>query len=259
MAEQPAPGQVSVATFNVRGTPLLGTGRAGRHAAIGQALEESGTDIVCFQEAHTRYHLRTLASAMPSFRHAAFRPGPAGPAGGLLILSRVPAETTGYQRLPAAGLAGLPLRTRLLARRAGALVVRAAGMHIINVHPAANRDGDWSPSSRYRALQEAQLTALAALVTGTAGPVAVCGDFNVARDSDLFTGFLADSGLADAFNGTCPPTFRREYLQPGSQPHCIDFILTGGPVKAEDAAVMLDGEPAASDHLGLRAGLYLGG
>ena len=61
-----------------------------------------------------------------------------------------------------------------------------------------------------------------------------------------------------------PPTFRAEYLPAGEMPHCIDFILTAGGVKAESAAVVFAGEETlpggpgyVSDHVGLRASLFL--
>lgn len=92
----------------------------------------------------------------------------------------------------------------------------------------------------------------------------VCGDFNVDRDSSLFGGFVAGAGLADAFEGNCPATFRAEYLPAGERPHCIDFLLTAGGVKAEAATLVFAGkEPLpggpgyVSDHVGLRASLLL--
>ena len=94
-----------------------------------------------------------------------------------------------------------------------------------------------------------------------AGPRAViCGDFNVARESSLFGEFMAATGLADAFAGGCPATFRAEYLPAGATAHCIDFILTGDEVAAESAAlVFAEKEPLGyvSDHIGLRARLSL--
>ena len=88
----------------------------------------------------------------------------------------------------------------------------------------------------------------------------VCGDFNVARESPLFGEFTAATGLADGFDGACPPTFRPEYLPAGATPHCIDFILTAGEVKVESAAlVFAEKEPLdyVSDHIGLSARLSL--
>jgi endonuclease/exonuclease/phosphatase family metal-dependent hydrolase len=92
----------------------------------------------------------------------------------------------------------------------------------------------------------------------------VCGDFNVDRDSSLFAEFMEDTGLADAFGGSCPATFRAEYLPAGETPHCIDFILTSAGVKAEGAGMLLADEVAlpggqgyASDHIGLYANLLV--
>ena len=75
-----------------------------------------------------------------------------------------------------------------------------------------------------------------------------------------FGEFTAATGLADAFGGACPPTFRAEYLPAGPTPHCIDFILTAGEVTVEGAAlVFAEKEPLGyvSDHIGLRARLSL--
>jgi endonuclease/exonuclease/phosphatase family metal-dependent hydrolase len=90
--------------------------------------------------------------------------------------------------------------------------------------------------------------------------IVVCGDFNVSRESSLFGEFTAGTGLADAFGGACPATFRAEYLPADATPHCIDFILTAGEVKAESAElVFAEKEPLGyvSDHIGLRVRLSL--
>jgi len=68
--------------------------------------------------------------------------------------------------------------------------------------------------------------------------------------------FKAATGLADAFEGACPPTFRAEYLPAAATPHCVDFILTAADVTVESAAlVFAEKEPLdyVSDHIGLRA------
>jgi hypothetical protein len=89
------------------------------------------------------------------------------------------------------------------ARLKGALVTRLArpGLCVINTHPVANHDGDWSPANRYYPLHHAQLAVLARVVTEAGPRAVVCGDFNVARESPLFGEFMAATGLADAFGG----------------------------------------------------------
>ena len=156
---------------------------------------------------------------------------------------------------------------RLRAALKGALVSRLVrpDLCVINTHPVANRDGDWSRAGRFYPPHRAQLSGLAAAVHGACdAPAVVCGDFNIDRGSSLFSGFVTETGLADAFEDSCAPTFRAEYLPVGERPHCIDFILTAGGVKAESAAVvfvgeeMLPGGPGyVSDHVELRASLFL--
>jgi endonuclease/exonuclease/phosphatase family metal-dependent hydrolase len=144
----------------------------------------------------------------------------------------------------------------------GALVTRLdrPGLWVINTHPTANYDGDWSEANRYYPLHRAQLAVLAELVSDAGPRAVVCGDFNIARESSVFGDFMAATGLADTFGGACPPTFRAEYLPAGATAHCIDFILTAGKVTAADAALVFAGkEPLGylSDHIGLRARLSL--
>jgi sphingomyelin phosphodiesterase 2 len=260
-------GQLTVATLNTRGVPMSGSRLARRYAMAGAGFDGGDADVVCFQEVFTYWHLRLLTRGMRSFRQVSYWRAPAGPAGGLVTFSRLPVSGTAYRRF------GLPTRVRGLPWRAigtaavkGALVTRLErpGLCVINTHPAANKDGDWSEGNRYYPLHRAQLAALAGVVSGAAPPAVVCGDFNIDRDSSLFGQFVAKTGLADAFAGECPPTFRAEYLPPGGTPRCIDFILTGDGVTAETATLVFAGkEPLApapgyvSDHIGLCARLSL--
>ncbi|MBV9448060.1 MAG: endonuclease/exonuclease/phosphatase family protein [Streptosporangiaceae bacterium] len=257
--------QLTVVSFNTRGIPVTGSRLAMRYAAIGAELEAGDADVVCFQEIFTYWHLRLLARRMRSFRHVSYLPSVAAPAGGLVTFSRLPVSAPVYRGfgIPprAPGISGL---TRLQAWMKGALVVRlrGPGLCVVNTHPVANRDGDWSEQNRFYAVHRAQLDALTRAVRAVPAPVVVCGDFNIARDSSLFGRFVASAGLADAFEGRCPATFRAEYLPAGATPHCIDFILTSAGVRAESATALFTGKvplPGGpgylSDHLGLCATL----
>jgi sphingomyelin phosphodiesterase 2 len=254
---------LTIASLNTRGIPLTGSQLAQRYAAIGAGFEAGDADVVCCQEVFTYWHLRLLTRRMRSFRQVSYQRGPAGPAGALVTFSRRPVSGTRFRRFgPAPPVAGLPRSARFQARVKGALVTRLdqPGLCVINTHPTANYDGDWSETNRYYPLHRAQLAVLAE-VASDAGPRAVvCGDFNIARESSVFGDFMAATGLADAFGGACPPTFRAEYLPAGATAHCIDFILTAGEVTAADAALVFAAkEPLGylSDHIGLRARLSL--
>jgi sphingomyelin phosphodiesterase 2 len=267
VAEDPGT-RLTVVSLNTWGVRVFRSRLADRYAAIGAALDGGDADVACLQEVFSWWHLRLLARRMRSFRSVSFRSSPAGPAGGLVTFSRLPLSGTVYRGfgIPPK-VAGVSRASRLRAGLKGALVTRLARprLYVVNTHPVANWDGDWSPGNGFYPLHKIQLDVLARVVRGVPGPAVVCGDFNVDRDSSLFGDFVADTGLADAFEGRCPPTFRAEFLPAGKTPHCIDFILTTDEVKAEGATVLFAGkEPLGgglgyvSDHVGLRASLFLG-
>jgi sphingomyelin phosphodiesterase 2 len=254
---------LTIASLNTRGIPLTGSQLAGRYAAIGAGFDAGDADVVCCQEVFTYWHLWRLVRRMGSFRQVSYRPSAGGPAGGLVTFSRRPVSGTRFRRFGRPPRTpGVPRTARFEARVKGALVTRLADpeLCVINTHPVPNHDGDWSEANRYYPLHRAQLAVLARVVSEAGPRAVVCGDFNVSRESSLFGGFMAATGLADAFAGACPPTFRAEYLPAGATTHCIDFILTAGEVTADRAALVFAGkEPFGyvSDHIGLRARLFL--
>jgi endonuclease/exonuclease/phosphatase (EEP) superfamily protein YafD len=256
-----------IASFNTRGMPMKGSDLMARYAAIGAVFEASNADVVAAQEVHTYVHLRQLKRGMPSFGSITYRSGPVGPAGGLVTLARRPAHTQRYQRFPLPDPApGLPQRARWMSPAKGMLVTRLTDpdVSIVNTHPTANADGDWSSGNRFTSLHRQQLASLAAVVQSLQPPVVVCGDFNIARDSDLHRDFLEKTQLADAFGGQCAPTFRSGYLPDGRTAHCIDFILVSPAVATKDTHLMFTApmplrsgtESFLSDHLGLCATLW---
>jgi sphingomyelin phosphodiesterase 2 len=264
---------VSVATLNALGLHVVKSRLPTRYTLIAAAFEAGDADVVCVQEIATYWHLRLLARRMPSFTHVCYEPAPLGPAGALVTFSRLPVAGVEYHRIGpssgAPGIAGLPLRNRLTARLRGAVVTRLArtgpgggALAVVNTHTTSNKDGDWSRSNRHYPVHHAQLAALAAVMRGITGPAVLCGDFNIPRADALFTGFLADSGLSDAFAGACPPTYHSEYLQAGMTAYCVDFILTSAGVRVQSSGLLLaDKHPALpapgylSDHVGLTATL----
>jgi endonuclease/exonuclease/phosphatase family metal-dependent hydrolase len=263
------PGErLTVASFNTRGVPVMGSRLAGRYAVIGTELDAGEADVVCLQEILTYWHLRLMTRRMRSFRHVSYRPSSVGPAGGLVTFSRLPVSGAVYNGFGIPPKApGISRLTRFGAGLKGALVTRLArpGLNVINTHPAANRDGDWSQASRFYPLHRAQLDVLTGVMRGVPVPAVVCGDFNIDRDSALFSDFMNGIGAADAFGDGCPPTFRAEYLPAGAAPHCIDFILTTDGVQAKAVTLLFTGKESLrggpgylSDHIGLCARLLLG-
>jgi endonuclease/exonuclease/phosphatase family metal-dependent hydrolase len=258
--------RLAIASLNIHGVPLSRPPATVRAARIGELAGQLDLDVLCVQEVHTYPVLRALAAALPSLPYPGHVPGAARPSGGLVTFTKEPAERTTFRPLP--GPDGRPDRLRRLLnaeRRKGLLVTDLAGDAgtVINLHLSPNRDGDWSPGNRYAAVHQAQLAAVTAQATAEGerhtGPIVVTGDFNVAKDSDLFTGFAARSGLEDAFAGQAPGTFR---TRPGRAPRCIDHLLyrpgrdrlaVAESTLAFTAEQSWPGQPTGylSDHLGL--------
>ena len=259
--------RLTVATLNVRGLPLKGTHIAERFTATAAEVDAGDIDLVCLQEVFAYRHLGYLRKGMPSFPEVAYRPSVAGPAGGLVTLSRWQLARTTYTRLPRASRhSGIPVRAQLNALHSGILTVQPEDLdvRVLNIHPTANTDGDWSEGNRFRQVQGDQFDALAQAARADSSPAVVCGDFNVARSSTLHSELWRRSGLRDAFDGGCPPTFHTEYLPPGSTAHCIDFILVAEAIGVDSTDLLftdkrtLPGGPGhVSDHIGLRAQLRI--
>ena len=256
---------VTVVSLNIRGIPLAGSRLVARCRAIGAFFEASDADVVCMQEVATYAHMGLLARRMRSFRHVSLSRTVPGPAGDVVTFSRLPVAATAFHRYGPV-TAPIPRLARFRGRLKGALVttLERPAIAVVNTHPLANTDGDWSPSNRFYRAHRAQLAALAKAVGSVSLPTVVCGDFNIDRDSALFSEFAGQTMLADVFDGKCPPTFRAEYLPVGRRPCCIDFILTKGEVKVSAADVVLAGEQPmrggpgyVSDHVGLLARLHV--
>lgn len=245
--------RLTVVSLNTRGLPLFGSALRTRYTAIAEAFETSEPDVVNLQEVLTYRHLHLLSRSMPTYR-ANYRPSAAGPAGGLVTFTRSSALGTRYRRFPTAPTTrGLRRRARLDARLKGVLFTRLDGLTVLNTHLLANHDGDWSPANRYYPVHQTQLAGLTQYVGSVEGPVVLTGDFNIARDSSLYVGFLRRVGLVDAFGDDCPPTFRQEYLPPGRPSYCIDFVLHSGAPLAVQSTRLDDSYP--SDHLALEVHL----
>ena len=230
-----------------------------RLRALAEVLAAGDYDVVCLQELWLPPSLNLIRSlTKKAFPYAAHGTRLPTVAGGLLTLSRIPLVGHRYQ-----GLAAPEKWRKDLLLRHGVLVTRFAldgeFFTVVNTHLSANREADWSRAAPFTRVQRAELSRLARVVRriDSGEPVIAVGDFNVPRDSWLFEGFEADSGLRDAFDGDAATTFRPV---PGWDGAALDQVLVtpGLPAKAavvmQDKVRMGDGRGRfLSDHYGVAA------
>jgi endonuclease/exonuclease/phosphatase family metal-dependent hydrolase len=196
-------------------------------------LDESGVDVVAFQEVWSRRALGLLRGHLPAFPFVAWRRAVGGRvAGGLVVFSRLPVRAMSYTSFrgvrPTAGGALFRLTHRVNSGLKGVLVVELDGLTVATTHLTANRDGDWSSDNRHHGFQRAQLELLQARLRDvrTAGPTVLAGDLNLAADGPLYP--MVAEGWRDPFAGTDPATYHVELLPPGSVGRRIDYLLVSG-------------------------------
>lgn len=232
-----------------------------RLRALGTIIEESGYDVVCLQEVLHPGSARLLRRLTPGHPHG-FASGFPLLHGGLMLLSRWPLLRRRFTRFPV----GPPPRTEILMRKgAQVAVVGTPGgpLAVVNTHLSANRDGDWAPHNRYTRIARTEMDAVAGLVAelDPGLPVVVAGDFNVPRDSPVFTAFAAAAGLRDVLDGDPAPTYRPTARFPA--PPALDQVLVRSLTARarlvfQDAVPMPGGRTGyLSDHYGIEAELTI--
>lgn len=272
-----------MATLNVNGlysfykdvhTRSLLPPYSARFPVLGKCIEASDIEIINFQEVFTHRQRRLLSASLPTFQHCAYESSLTGPRGALVTFSRLPIQMIRYESFSSvsrtADRASLPPLVLAKSSLKGVLVSRLSGVSlaIVNSHPLANYDWDWSSSNRFRAIEEAQLGKVASIARDLEAKgfgVALGADLNVAKGSVLFRALLDKAGLRDVFEGDDEPTFHNEFVTEGRHPECIDYLLVGGRIKAGKRARLFEhkmkidggGKIFLTDHQGLCAELVV--
>lgn len=273
--------EVVIATLNVNGLPSFRQNARTksllppyqlRHRELCRRLEQSSIDIINLQEVFTHRDRHLFEEYLPSFGYATFENALFGPRGALMTFSRLPMEKVSYDSYrdaaKSANAAELPRLSLMKSAMKGILVsqLKDIPLTVVNTHPLANDDWNWSDENRFYPLQEAQLNKLASVIQRqqalSENAIVLGCDLNVAKNSSLFRNFLGKSCLRDIFQADTAPTFYREFLEPGQTAQSIDFLLaSGGVVRASERIfadkAILEGYGGAylTDHQGLSVNL----
>lgn len=242
-------------------------------------IEESGVDVVSFQEVWTAALFRTIRTHLPSYPFVARATGVAGqPAGGLASFSRLPLRSVSYEsfrgsRPEESGPLFRGSRA-LWGRLQGVLTFELAGRRTLvgNVHLTANKDGDWSVDNRHHRFQRQQLAmfhqALQRARRDDTELVIAGGDLNIPDSSPLYPLVMDEGAWRDPFRAVGRPTFHTELLPPGASAHRVDYLLVAGDAERYPVTephllftdpVQLGGRKRSflSDHVALTARIAL--
>lgn len=225
-------GSLELLSLNCFGTPVPTTRR--RLQALARHLEQSSLQIVCLQEVQLFTYKNMLFEACVSYPFQAYEPHLHCPKGGLVTLSRSPLVTQFFETFAEQGRWYLPTAMDRFLRK-GMLVSTLywdeAPVVVINTHIVANYSGDWERQGVFSRMQEKQLRQLADTVAAQPSNalVAVVGDFNFPRGSQLYRSFLQQTGLVDVLAGDLRPTHRPPRGVPAHYALPIDFVFTRVP------------------------------
>jgi endonuclease/exonuclease/phosphatase (EEP) superfamily protein YafD len=219
-------------SLNCFGAPVPTTRR--RLRALAHHLEQSSLQIVCLQEVQLFTYKNLLFRALVSYPFQAHEPHLHCPKGGLVTLSRTPLVTQYFETFVEQGRWYLPTAMDRFLQKGMQISTLYWGdvpVVVINTHILANYSGDWERRGVFTRMQEKQLSQLADTVAAQPSQalVAVVGDFNFPRGSQLYRNFLQQTGLMDALAGDLRPTHRPPRGVPAHYSLPIDFVFTRVP------------------------------
>ena len=226
------PESLALLTLNCFGTPVPTTRR--RLQALAQHLEKSTLQVVCLQEVQLVTYQNLLFEACKTFPFQAYEPHLHSPKGGLVTLSRESLTTQRFETFTEQGRWYLPTAMDRFLRKGmliSSLHWETVPVVVINTHILANYSGDWARNGLFTRMQALQLHQLAATVAAQPAEslIAVVGDFNMPRGSQLYQDFLQQTGLTDVLAGDLRPTHRPPRGVPAHYSLPIDFVFVRVP------------------------------
>lgn len=257
---------ISIATFNIWGSIFAKGNFKKRAGEICQYFNNSGTDIIQFQEIFTYPKLRFFQKHLPYYPYCAYKKSLLGPRGGLVTFSKVPIGEIIYIEFDQKLIAG-NLNPGITVTGKGMLAIRPKDNHLslINTHLSPTYI---SPSyktnpknkERYDGLTKSQLHQLYKLIGKEflkGNSVIITGDFNLAKDTDSYNSFL-NQGLVDIFADHSSLTYHQEFAPDKKTAYRIDFIFLRalGTFTVVSKNQLFTDNPL-SDHIGLEAKVQL--
>lgn len=222
----------SLLTLNCFGLALPNTKR--RLLALARAVEKCSYRVVCLQEIQLHQYQNLLVNACASYSYPVYESYVHCPKGGLLTLARIPVMNKSFEPYAERGLWYTPMLLDRLFYK-GMLVTTfrwdMIPVVVINTHILANFVGDRERYGMYARVEEKQLQQLAKTVRAQPkdSVILVVGDFNIPRGSQLYTDFLANSGLTDLLAGDTRPTLRTSAGVPSRYALPIDYVFVRTP------------------------------
>jgi endonuclease/exonuclease/phosphatase family metal-dependent hydrolase len=257
---------ITIATLNTLGIPFIGNSIILRYKTIADYLNSSDIDIIHLQEMLTYGNLYLIRHLLEKYPYRYYEKSLFSPKGGLATFSKMPLEYVKFIKYPNTfrGLGKSLVDTFL---QKGILITKTRDTNtlLLNTHFNAVLDANWEKTGQFYEKQQSQIKVFHKILEnlGKVNKLIVCcGDFNIARDSQLFRELITPK-LYDVFASKSIPTFHPLPLSHISEPKCLDYFFIYGSQKQYsilsteyflDEKVQLSKSKlgVASDHMGLK-------
>lgn len=222
---------LTVASLNTFGVSLNFFNLILRYKAISNHFLNSSVDTINFQEVFTYFHLFILRGLLKKYPYCQYSPSYLGPRGGLIIFSRFPLVNTQYRSFNKRFIPrGLSLLEVIFQK--GMLITESQDLGIIfvNTHFTAVLNQDWSQSSCYYSELASEVIEFQQVLKDKIPEkvMIASGDFNIARESDLYKQLVDFESLYNPFENDNTPTRQQSFMSTRKTPNCVDYMFIFG-------------------------------
>jgi endonuclease/exonuclease/phosphatase family metal-dependent hydrolase len=222
--------KLSLLTFNTLGTPLFAPYITKRYRKTAQLINESDADIVFLQEIFTYYHFYLFQKKLTKFPYAIYQKNFYGPLGGLVIFSKIPLTDPAFKTFSFPKKAVVPWYTRVMRHGILSAKVKNVPVRVATTHLSSDNVHDLTPKNTLYNLIKSQSEETAAWVNQYSSQeesLVLAGDFNIAKNSQLYQDLLVAAKITDAYAKADTPTYfpdRVSYFYQAPKDRC-DFIF----------------------------------
>jgi endonuclease/exonuclease/phosphatase family metal-dependent hydrolase len=222
---------LSVLTFNTLGTTFFAPDILKRDNKIAEIINNTGYDVVCLQEIFTYIQLFIFKRKLKKYPYCFYVKNPLGPRGGLVIFSKHSLSQKSISSYSQPKNAFVPFYVNLAQPSILSAIIDPFEIRIVTTHLSSDNEHNLTPKNKLYKLIKSQSEEAAEVVnhyTKNNESVIVAGDFNIAKNSELYNNFLKKTKLTDIYAKEEQPTYdpdRVDFFYRSPADRC-DFIFT---------------------------------
>jgi len=238
--------QLSIVTFNIKGTPSFSKSTIKRLTEVGKFLNNENPDIVNLQEVFTYKHLEVLKNKLANYPYCLYKRALIGPKGGLVTFSKLKPIESRYiaysyplsliVNLFSKGWIRVIFRNLLSGKGSLFSKFLSGKIIVVNTHMVANPTHNWSSTNKFNRIYSASIERLKDNIKGLDKYkkyklIILTGDFNIPKNSVFYRNLIQSLGVKDVYEDFDLPTFKKVFLPKGEKGKRLDYILLKSSVK----------------------------